>query len=87
MKAYSSTQDFYNHIDEIVEILRSTEHSRSAEKIYSLIHKVAWTTSSELFGELRNEFVLLKKNKKSLPDNVYEAVKTFIKTIDSAQRQ
>jgi hypothetical protein len=70
MEQYSSNQDFYNHIDEIIEILRSTEHSKSADKIYSLIHKVTWTTSTELFEELRNEFVALNESKTNLPTRV-----------------
>jgi hypothetical protein len=87
MKAYSSNQDFYNHIDEIVEILRSTKHSKSADKIDYLIHKVAWTTSSELFGELRNEFVALNGSDKNLSDEIRKVLQQFIKTIDLAPNQ
>ena len=84
MKRYSSNQDFYDHIDEVVEILRSTKHAKSAEKIHYLIHKVAWTTASELFGELRNEFETLLASKTNFPGNLRDILKHFIKTLDDA---
>ena len=87
MKRYFSNQDFYNHIDEMVEILRSTELSKSAEKVDFLIHKVAWTTASELFEELRNEFVALKESEIELPSKVHETLEQFINTIDFALNQ
>lgn len=84
MKSYSSNQDFYDHIDEIVDLLRTTSLSNSAEKIHYLLHKVAWTTTSELFGELRNEFHHMLKEKSDISEENREALKNFITTIDDA---
>jgi hypothetical protein len=82
MKSYSSNQDFYNHIDSIVELLRTTSLSKSAEKIHFLLHKVAWTTTSELFGELRKEFHSILKQKSEISKENREALNKFITTID-----
>jgi hypothetical protein len=45
--------DVYKALDEIVVEMRETEHSPLADAIHSLMHEVAWTTGSELLGELR----------------------------------
>ena len=84
MKSYSSNQDFYDHIDEVVEILRTTTLSKSAEKIHHLLHKVAWTTTSELFGELRNEFNSILKVKSDISNEIRKVIKHFVTTIDIA---
>lgn len=82
MRQYSSNQDFYDHIDDVVELLRLNGHQKPAEKIHNLIYMVLWTTSSELFGELRKEFSELIKGNADLPRNTRDTLKDFVKTID-----
>ncbi len=84
MRTYRSNQEFYDHIDEVVELLRTVGHEKSADKINHLLHKVAWTTSSELFGELRDEFSAIIQSKTELPVEIHNAVKGFIETINTA---
>jgi len=52
--SYKSNAEFYQHLDALTASLTESGFSEAGQKIAFLIHKVAWTTSSELFGELRN---------------------------------
>jgi hypothetical protein len=38
--------------EELLKVLRAIHAHRPADKLDSLLHKTAWTTSSELLGEL-----------------------------------
>ncbi len=84
MQEYTSNQEFYKHIDEVVVELRSVGHEAMAEKINFLLHGVAWTTSSELFGELRERFQELLDSQPSLPQKIKDDVTGFITTINKA---
>jgi hypothetical protein len=83
MREYSSNQKFYDHIDEIVEELRSCEHSKAADKIHFLLHCVAWTSASELFEELRSEFVALHESNMRLPEDIQKTLDHFIRRMDN----
>jgi hypothetical protein len=50
---FASNVDFYDFVDTIAERLRRYHRFADAERLHTLIHKVVWTTSTELFGELR----------------------------------
>jgi hypothetical protein len=56
MRKFESTGAFYTHVDEIIESLQEHELSTSADNIHTLLHRTAWTTSTELLGELRIAF-------------------------------
>jgi hypothetical protein len=53
MKYPKNNQEFYDCLDSLCARMRDAGMSSEAERISTLIHKVAWTTSSELFGELK----------------------------------
>jgi len=84
MRSYKSNQDFYDHIDEVVDSLRSVGHTNVADQIHSLIHKVAWTSSSELFGELRDRFEQALASPIPMPTEIRIDLEDFIFTINKA---
>jgi hypothetical protein len=81
---YASVQDFYNDVDKLIESLRAVGHVQYAENLQDLLHKTAWTTASELLGELRNEFVLLKNNRQ-LSNELVAVLCQLIRAVDVAQ--
>jgi hypothetical protein len=42
----------YEAFDDLIRRLRDDGHAEAAAKLHGLFHGVAWTTSSELIGEL-----------------------------------
>lgn len=48
----SSAQTGYECFDDLMRQLRSEGHSQFADTLDSLLHRTAWTTGSELTGEL-----------------------------------
>jgi len=52
-RQFASNADFYDFVDTIAERLRRYHRFADAERLHTLIHKVVWTTSTELFGGLR----------------------------------
>lgn len=84
MRSYASNQDFYNHIDEVVVELRSTGLEPNARKIHFILHETVWTTTSELFGELREEFDTLLATPQQLPLSLREVLEHLISTIDTS---
>jgi hypothetical protein len=49
----SDPQTGYECFDELIRRLRAEGHVAPADKLHRLLHEVAWTTGSELIGELR----------------------------------
>jgi hypothetical protein len=84
MRSYESNQQFYDHIDEVVASLRSAGQIDIANQIHYLLHKVAWTTTSELFGELRERFEQALESPTPLPSAIEAELKGFITTINQA---
>jgi len=56
----SSLNEFYVTIDLLVAELRASGHGTDADKLHTLMHKVAWTTGSELLEELMLELDKIK---------------------------
>jgi hypothetical protein len=51
----------YVPFNELINSLRADGLGTEAERLHDLIHKVAWTTGSELIGELGQELRKLKR--------------------------
>jgi len=67
-RQFASNADFYDFVDSVAERLRRCHRIADAERLHMLIHKVAWTTSTELFGELR---IALRKTQET--DNLADS--------------
>ena len=48
----STLNEFYATIDLLIEELRTSGHKADANELHVLMHEMAWTTGSELLGEL-----------------------------------
>jgi hypothetical protein len=85
MSTYLSIQGFYDDIDSVVGMLRMEGRTEAADQIHLLLHKVAWTTSSELFGELRDRFRGALKSSPPLPSEIAIRLENFIGVIDATK--
>ena len=82
---YKSNDEFYQHLDALTASLIASGFAKAGERISFLIHKVAWTTSSELFGELRIAFrEILQQHRDSLPAHISDDLTDCIQVIDGA---
>ena len=59
---FTRLDDFYKAVDNLIEGLKTVGHPDEANKLDSLMHHTAWTTSSELLGELTLELKNMKGN-------------------------
>ncbi|MCP4669414.1 MAG: hypothetical protein GY849_24030 [Deltaproteobacteria bacterium] len=73
-KTYKTTDEFYKAVEKLIEMLHESEFDSVARKLDKLLHS-AWTTGSELIGELMLFFetinLNLPKEAKKLKDNCY----------------
>ncbi len=51
----------YAPFDELIVSLRADGLDSEADRLHDLLHKTAWTTGSELMGELGREMTALKQ--------------------------
>ncbi len=51
----------YEPFERFIVSLRAEGFAKDAERLHYLIHNVAWTTSSELMGELGQEISKLRR--------------------------
>jgi hypothetical protein len=58
----SPTQISYECFEELIRRLRGAGHVAAAEKLDFMLHKVAWTTGSELIGELGSEILSFQRS-------------------------
>ena len=59
---FTRLDDFYKAVDNLIERLKAVGHPEEANKLDSLLHHSAWTTGSELLGELTLELKSMKGN-------------------------
>jgi len=83
-RQFSSNEEFYSFIDTIAQRLRSSGHVPDGERLNTLVHKVAWTTSTELFGELRIALRKIPEQRGSVDAIVLSDITTAIAAIDVA---
>jgi hypothetical protein len=57
---FKTLDDFYRAIDSLIERLAAERHDNEARRLKSLMHEIAWTTGSELLGELMLAFKEMK---------------------------
>ena len=61
MESFDSFDDFYAFVDLMADRLSEEGLAEHGQKLRSLIHEVAWTTGSELLGDLGSELRLLQR--------------------------
>jgi putative NADPH-quinone reductase len=69
---YKSLDDFYKAMDFLAEKLNENGFKEDATNLNSLMHDIAWTTGSELIGELS---LVLKSMKQKYPPEISAEIK------------
>jgi len=87
MRTLKNNQEFYEHLDKICSRLRLIGMSKEADQIYYLLHKVAWTSSSELFEELELVFknLLSASNATKIPQELKKELIGYIEILSNVQ--
>ena len=49
---FTAMDEFYAAFDALIERLTAEKHDDDARRLHTLMHEIAWTTGSELLGEL-----------------------------------
>jgi len=60
----SPTQISYDCFDELIAQLQADGYTGTAEKLDLMLHRIAWTTGSELLGELGAEILRFQQSTK-----------------------
>jgi hypothetical protein len=81
---FANNDEFYAFIDDIAERLRARQLNSDAERLHTLVRKVAWTTSTELFGELRIALRQTREQSALLDEALATDVALAIDTLDKA---
>ena len=69
-------------IDAIRDKLRSHGFTGEADRLHALVHEMVWTTSNELYGELRLALTKIRKERRDLPSDIAAEIRRIIKSID-----
>ena len=78
----NSTDDLYADLDDLIEQLKGVNLVEPSEKLHAILHQTAWTTSSELLGEVKLALIGTKdKYHDSLPTSLLDHIERSIKTI------
>ena len=81
-RKFASSHEFPAVIDAIRNKLRSHGFIEEADRLHTLVHKMAWTTSSELYGELSLALKEIRKERHDLPSDTAAEIRRLIKSID-----
>ena len=69
-KPYKTVDEFYKAVEQLIHSLRDSGKSDEASRLDSLLHG-AWTTGSELIGELMLSLADMKGN---VPDDIRKQI-------------
>jgi hypothetical protein len=82
---FNSNQDFYEFVERLSADLSELGFSGASRELQTILHEMAWTTSSEVFGEIKMTLQRLKLEEgKRLPQHLSEDVELCIKSIEDA---
>jgi len=56
----------YDCFDDLIAQLRAAGHASAADRLDVMLHRVAWTTGSELLGELGAEILQFQRSAPSV---------------------
>jgi hypothetical protein len=79
----SSTQISYECFDELIAQLRAAGHASTADKLDFMLRRVAWTTGSELLGELGAEILRFQQ---STPSTSAAIQQSMNRSLDMVRR-
>jgi hypothetical protein len=68
-------------IDAVRDRLRTHGFTPEADRLQEILQGV-WTTSTELYGELRLALTKIRKERRDLPSDIAAEIRRLIKSID-----
>ena len=81
----NSNQEFYAHIDSLIERLEGLNLVAPVQELHTILHESAWTTSSELLGELKLALVRTRdQHRDKLLREVEQDIATCVGVIEDA---
>ncbi|HEX9928497.1 MAG TPA: hypothetical protein VGB02_08185 [Pyrinomonadaceae bacterium] len=84
---FSSIDDFYSFVEVIRQKLNQEGLSNSAEQLSFILNDGVYTTSSEIFGEIKLILQkIIEEKSGEVSNELLENIKTVISTIDKAFR-
>ena len=88
MKQIKTAEDIYSAVDELVVQLKAAGQSRVAAILDHRMHKVAWTSRSELFEELQKILTkILETDSQNVPSLLREQIDRVLFTIGNFLQQ
>jgi len=64
----------YDCFEELITQLRAEGHARAADILHHRLHVVAWTTGSELLGELGAEIIRFQQSGQSMSGELQQSL-------------
>ncbi len=74
--------EFPAAVDALRDKLRSKGFGTESDRLHSLLHEMVWTTSNELYGELRLALNEIRKQRRDFPTHIAVGIRRLIKSID-----
>jgi hypothetical protein len=82
---FDSWESAIAYLDDLGQRLRESGASDAADQLHTILHESAWTTSSELLGEIKLTLAGVRREKKgNLPSAILKDIDAFIAFIDKA---
>jgi hypothetical protein len=69
------TKIAHDDFEELILLLRSEGHGEAAQRLHALLHEVAWTTGSEMTGELGVEILKFQRGNPSMSPALQELLR------------
>lgn len=77
--ALSSRQELPARLDLLIERLKELHLTEPAEELHAILHESAWTTSSELLGEIKLALLRLRaRYRDELPGELDREIRSCI---------
>ena len=78
--------DIYKELNQLIRELRIAEKTHLAEILDHRINKIAWTTSSEMFEEIRGILSKqLQTNEAELSESLKDQINDLLRTMPSGE--
>ena len=71
----------YQPFDELISQLRADNHTKIADELDDLLHRVAWTTSSELVGELGLKILTFHNQTERISPKLQRSIEASMKMV------
>jgi len=78
----AGSEEFPAVVDAVRDKLRDAGLVEEAGRLHTLVHEMAWTTSSELYGELSSALKRIRSERTELPPEIASEIGRIMKSID-----